>query len=150
MTRKQLQDSLKQYRQDGYTLEVKLNAKTELLQAEYDRIQSLQTKVIKEEVYRDRFYITYNVPQAKPDRQFKIVDERGGVYYGATCLIVETEFKKQVDLSIKPRKVMVTSFITGKVYELGGRTEVKIFHRPRMKNIGNRSRNNLLTKLNIS
>jgi hypothetical protein len=40
MTHKQLQSLLKEYRAIGYELEVKLNATTEVLQAELDRLQS--------------------------------------------------------------------------------------------------------------
>jgi hypothetical protein len=40
MTHTELRNTLKEYRELGYTLQIKLNATTEKLQAEYDRIQA--------------------------------------------------------------------------------------------------------------
>ena len=49
MTRTELQAALKYYRTQTYFLRCKLNAKTTELQAEYDRIQELDTRTVYEE-----------------------------------------------------------------------------------------------------
>lgn len=95
MTYIELQKALKEFRDNGTELTVKLNAPKELLQAEYDRLTAVIITETEEELVIERVEIAIKVKEETRDNYWSIWDNQ---YSKALTKMSSDRYKDTCDL----------------------------------------------------